>query len=572
MKADFLPAPSRDRTKRLYIQSSASRGRRKGTILTPVRSALFAATILTAWAALLASLPALVVASQPPVVQTSSGKIAGVLVGSTNEWRGIPYAAPPFGALRWRPPAAVSPWSGIRDGSTFAPPCIQLGSESGTIGSEDCLYLNVFAPQTANERSNLAVMVHLHPGGNFFGAPYTQADAFIARNVIVVTLAYRLGVLGFMGHPALSIEGGGESGEYGQFDQLAALRWVHNNIAAFGGDPRRVTIFGSSAGSFDTVGLLASPLSEGLISGAAVQGESFWGLTGTLEMISDAEEYGVFVANQVGCGSAHDVLACLRALPAANLVIAGGPGDVTPTVGGSVLPQPPLQFVSQHTTVPLLVGFYREEDSTFQNPFQDPYLNNNWVKDTNAIAGPDFGVEARLVYPPTSYGSLLWATIALRTDAVRGCATRKLANTVVAQAPVWRWLYTHTYENDPFFAQFRASHVLEDPLLWGADVFGFGYTFTLAEQVLSHRMTAYWTNFAKTGNPNGSGLPVWPPYNSVTEPSLTLDDQVGVVTDYHAQECQFVDMIVPFPAPWQRGHGPAQLPPGFLYGHARAIP
>jgi para-nitrobenzyl esterase len=385
-------------------------------------------------------------------------------------------------------------------------------------------------------------------------------------------LAYRLGVFGFMAHPALTAEGGGESGEYGQFDQLAALRWVHDNIAAFGGDPNRVALFGSSAGSFDTVALFASPLSQGLISGAAVQGESFWGLTGHFAMISDEEFFGTVLVNQVGCGSASDVLACLRGLPADILVTAKGPGDVVPLVGGSVLPQPPLQLVSQRTTVPLLVGFDREEDAGFMFPFQDPYRQTDWVKDTNQIAGPKFGAQARSVYPPSSYGSLLWSTIALRTDAVRGCPTRRLANAVVARAPVWRWLYTHTYENDPFFAQFRASHVLEDPLLWGADVFGFGYSFTPAEQTLSQQMTDYWTNFAKTGNPNGVGLPAWPQYDTVMEPTLTLDNPIGVVTKYHAQECEFVDTIVPFPNPWEPGRGPTRLPPGFLYFHARAIP
>jgi para-nitrobenzyl esterase len=155
---------------------------------------------------------------------------------------------------------------------------------------------------------------------------------------------------------------------------------------------------------------------------------------------------------------------------------------------------------------------------------------------------------------------------------VHGCTTRRLANAVAARAPVWRWLYTHTYVNDPSLAQFRATHVLEDPLLWGADVLGFGYVFTPAEQLLSQQMTTYWTNFAKTGNPNGLNLPVWPRYNAVIEPAITLDDQIGVVSNYHAKECEFIDTIVPFPAPWQPGHGPAQEPHRFLYGHAKALP
>jgi para-nitrobenzyl esterase len=153
--------------------------------------------------------------------------------------------------------------------------------------------------------------------------------------------------------------------------------------------------------------------------------------------------------------------------------------------------------------------------------------------------------------------------IAFRTDAVRGCVTRSLANSVAAHAPVWRWLYTHTYENDEFLAGLRASHVLEDPLLWGADVFGFGYNFSPAEQVLSQQMTEYWTNFAKTGNPNGANLPVWPQYNSITEPTLTLDNQIGIVTQYHSQECQFVDTLIPYPSQGQPG--PGWIPPGLIH-------
>jgi hypothetical protein len=193
------------------------------------------------------------------IVTTATGDVEGVIGPSGKEWRGVPYAAPPVGDLRWRPPAPVTPWSGVRDATNFASPCIQLAFPTGTFGSEDCLYLNVFVPANASAEADLPVMVHLHPGGNFFGAPYTEAGTFTSRGVILVTVGYRLGVLGFMGHPALTAEG--HSGEYGVLDQVAALRWVHDNIAAFGGDPARVTLFGSSAGSFDTVAIMTQNLS-----------------------------------------------------------------------------------------------------------------------------------------------------------------------------------------------------------------------------------------------------------------------------------------------------------------------
>lgn len=483
----------------------------------------------------------------------------------------MPYAAPPVGALRWRPPAALTSWSGTRDATQFAQPCIQLDSDTTTVGSEDCLYLNVFVPSSASARSNLPVMVHLHPGGNFFGVPYEDAPAFTDRGVIVVTVAYRLGVFGFTGLPGLTREQGA-SGEYGNLDQLAALRWVHDNITAFGGNPANVTLFGSSAGSFDTAALMASPLSQGLIARAAVQGDSYWSVTGQYSTVKDAEFAGTLLAQRVGCSSAADVVACMRALPADRLVIANGPGDVGPTVGGTVLPKPVIQLVAERSTVPLLIGFDREEDSGGFYPFQDE-TQSAYEHDTLAIFGPDNAQQGRSLYPPGSYDSLLWSVIAAQTDAVRGCSTRRLANTV--HAPVWRYLYTHRYEDDPFWSQFRASHVLEDPFLWGYDPFGLdpAHTMTAAEQAFAAQLTSYWTNFAKTGNPNGTGLPAWPRYNTSTEPMITLDDQIGTTTNYHDMQCAFIDALQPFPPPWAPGKGPPRHDPwGFIRGHARAIP
>jgi para-nitrobenzyl esterase len=509
------------------------------------------------------------------VAQTTNGAVGGTLDGSVKEWRGIPYAAPPVGALRWRPPAPVSPWSGIRDATTFAQPCSQLDFNGGTLGSEDCLYLNVFVPSTATSRSRLAVMVHLHPGSNSGFHAYTDASAFTARNVIVVTLAYRLGVFGFVGHPALTAEGGGSSGEYGLLDQLAALHWVHDNIAAFGGDASRVMLFGSSAGSFDTVALMTSPLSQGLIARAAVQGEYFSFLTGQSNTIADAEQIGLEVSEAVGCESSSEVIACLRATPTPALVEAAGFLDIGPWVGGTVLPKSPLELLSERTTVPLLVGFDREEDAFEKidpetGSLVSPYLTHDWVKDTNALVGHDLGAQARSLYPPSSYDSLLWSYITMVTDAKRGCATRRLANAV--RSPVWRYLYIHTYEKDPYWHQFRAMHVLEEPLLWHFDVFGFGHVLTPPEEVLSRRLTDYWTNFAKIGNPNGPGLPSWPQYNTVSEPTLRIDDQIRVIINYHEQQCALLDTLSDlFPLPWGPGLGPKIFPPGFLFGHARAI-
>lgn len=499
-----------------------------------------------------ALLPGLALGS---VVTTTGGALAGVDDGAVSEWRGVPYARPPVGDLRWRAPAAPATWLGVRDATSFSPPCVQAvfgqdGSVEGTLGREDCLYLNVFVPRRTSATGRLPVMVHLHGGSNSLGAPYEDASAFVRRGVIVVTVAYRLGVLGFAGHPALSAEAGGSSGEYGVLDQLAALRWVHDNIAAFGGDPGNVTLFGLSAGTFDTVALMASPLSRGLIARAAVQGEPFWPLTGRFTSIADAEQIGLGVAGGVGCDAAIDVAACLRAASAEALIRAAGFLDVAPWVGGVVLPKSPLALVSEQSSgTPLLIGSDREEDVAFSGLlFTRDISDRQWYQLTNLLVGPQIGAQARALYPSGDYESLKWAYVTMETDAKRGCPTRRLAN--AAHAPVYRYLFTHTYENDPFLAQFKAGHALEEPFLWGNfDIFPgfvFGYDATPAETLLSARMTDYWANFAKTGDPNGPGLPQWPRYDAATDRLLALDDVIRVVNGYHAAQCALLDTVEPF--------------------------
>jgi para-nitrobenzyl esterase len=437
----------------------------------------------------------------------------------------------------------------VRDATTFAPPCAQprfddAGNVVGTLGREDCLNLNVFAPAAASPGDRLPVLVHLHGGGNSVGAPYENVSAFVDRGEIVVTVAYRLGVFGFVGHPALSAEGGGSSGEYGVLDQIAALRWVRDNVAAFGGDPGNVTLAGLSAGSFDTVAIMASPLARGLITRAAVQGEAFWPLTGVFNHISDAEQLGLELANAIGCSSA----ACLRAVPA-DVITSVGFLDITPWVGGVVLPASPLELLSRDADpVPLLIGFDREEDAVFELRFvPEVFETRHWVHNTNLLVGNDLGEQARKLYPPSDYESTLWAYITMATDAKRGCPTRRLANAVAARAPVYRWLFTHVFENDPALAGLKASHAFEEPFIWG-DFDPFLYTPTAAETLLADRMSDYWANFVRGGDPNGPGLPAWPPYDE-TEPTLALDDTIAVTRGYHVPQCALLDTIA---APFER--------------------
>jgi para-nitrobenzyl esterase len=390
-------------------------------------------------------------------------------------------------------------------------------------------------------------MVHLHPGGNVFGSPYEDAAPLVERGVIVVTVAYRLGVFGFVGHPALSREGGGSSGEYGLLDQIAALRWVQDNISAFGGGPSNVTLFGSSAGTFDTVALMASPLAEGLFARAAVQGEYVEAFTSFRATINEPEIIGRFTFRRFDCGDRRITVSCLREQPARRVIAAGvheGVFDLLPWVGGEVLPEAPEELL-QGSSIPLLVGFDREEDRFFvlPSPLPDPFTRRMWIAHTNSLLGPEVAEQARALYRPRDYGSRAWAFVTMATDANRGCPTRRLANMVAG--PTWRWLFTHTFENDEGLAEGRASHIFEEFFLWGRldHVFDVDYTATPGEELLSERMIGYWTNYAKTGNPNGPGLPTWPQYNTVTEPTLVLDNEISVAHGYHAEECALLDTV-----------------------------
>jgi para-nitrobenzyl esterase len=484
-------------------------------------------------------------AAASPEVDVESGVLRGLDTGDALEWRGIPYAAPPVGDLRWRPPSPADSWEGVRDASEFGPNCIQLSTDVDTVGSEDCLYLNVFAPSDSDDR-DLPVMVHLHGGSNSGGRPYENASAFVRHDVIVVTVAYRLGVFGFVGHPNLSAEANGASGEYGVLDQIAALEWVQRNIAAFGGDPDNVTLFGESAGSFDAAALVASPRGEGLFKRAALQTEAFFGFYEP-GSIADAEGIGVGLADGVGCSSAADVAACLRGHPADELVVSLGLIDVAPWIGGEILPASPRDLIAaQDDTVPLLVGSNREEATHFfEAAFTSAaYGLDKYVRDTNFLVAADAGSVVRKLYPVAAYGSNLSAAIAAVTDGVYACPIRALALT--SSGPVWRYLYSHVYDNDEFLASLRAAHFLDDPIMWNTATLlaGFGaadYQFSPAEEALSAAMTGYWTNFAKTGDPNGDGLPAWPQFTAADRRTLEFDDSIKVLDRWHDTECDFFD-------------------------------
>lgn len=474
------------------------------------------------------------------IVVTDAGAVQGIAVDGQLEWRGIPYASPPVGDLRWRSPQPPASWTGIRDGSAFGSHCLQLSYPDATIGSEDCLYLNVFAPPGTTSSSSLPVMFHLHGGSNTYGWGYENARAFVDRGVIVVTLNYRLGVFGTVGHPALSEEG--SLPEEGLLDQIAALHWVQGNIAAFGGDPGQVTLFGLSSGSYDAVDILLSPLTAGLVRRAAIQGISWWPLHGANSSLADHEAAGLNLAEAVGCAGT-DPAGCLRGVSAEDLVLAAGDFGMDALVGGSVVPRSPVEAARDSgIPVPLLIGSDREEEAGFrENPPNSD--RDAIIRDAVELATPQYASKLLRMYPIKEYGTAGWANIVLDSDAGRTCPSRQLAAiSATSGAPTWRYLFTHVFQNDPGLAAYRASHAFEDPFIWG-DFESWAYLPTAAEEGLSATMVGYWTNFAKSGDPNGAGLPLWPAYVAGTDPYLVLDTPISGATAYHAAQCAILDKL-----------------------------
>jgi len=453
-----------------------------------------------------------------PEVSVSGGEIRGTLASSGGAvFKGIPFAQPPTGELRWREPIPVKAWTGVRDAAAFGPPCTQ-GSPAGVSGSEDCLYLNVWTPEWPS-KSRKAVMVWFHGGGNFAGAtsdPIFDGESLARYGVVLVTAQYRLGVFGFFAHPDLTRESPHHvSGNYGLLDQIAALEWVRDNIANFGGDPGNVTIFGESAGSLDVNVLMTSPLSRGLFE--RVIGQS--GPVVAPPPLAEMEKKGEDLSRRLIAAS-DPALKSLRALSSAELHKAGGQGlaFLGPTLGvvvdGWVFPESPMAVFAagKEHRVGLLLGSNARE---LQRPFfpmsgslvdaiKEQYgpLANRAL----ALYGLDGGQEPA---PDPLFGTVLaqWAT-----DSQFRCGT-------VAEM-VW-----HTATGNPGY-QFEfgraapgredagASHGSEVAYVFGnLDRVANPPKYDATDRQVSAAMQKYWTNFAKSGDPNGEGLPQWPKFD-----------------------------------------------------------
>jgi para-nitrobenzyl esterase len=473
------------------------------------------------------------------VVRTSSGLVAGVRAGDGWAWKGIPYAAPPVGALRWQPPRPPLSWDGVRDASGFGYVCMQSPRSSdpkGTpMGSEDCLTLNVWAPPGATQA--LPVLVFIHGGFFTWGSSALRSDgvdvydgAHLSEqaHALVVTFNYRLGPLGWLAHPKLSAEG--TSGDYGLLDQLAALKWVQQSIGAFGGDPTHVMIFGQSAGALSTAALVASPLAKGLFSSAIMHSGSGWA-----RPLADAEKQGLVISRAVGCAEAADELACLRGRSAAEIIAAGpedyGPGEYMwgPTVDGRALPKKPWEIIArgEHNPVPLIVGSTTDEFSTMiRNYEHKPLASAEQYEAAVRARFHEHADEVHAQYPLS--GDPDWALVALLSEANIVCPSDALAASAAKtkRAAVRRFSFTHTYGSGTI-APAKAGHGL-DMLLVFHNVPPSWTKLTADEEALSRSVAHYWGRFAATGDPNGAGDAVWPEFQYGADTVLDLDTPLAL--------------------------------------------
>ena len=477
--------------------------------------------------------------SSDPEIVTEDGAVKGIASPNIDEFLGIPYAAPPLGDRRWTPPQPHGHWHGVLKATQLGNQCPQLDSFGDEFGDEDCLFLNVYTPgpKTGQKSGHgLPVMVWIHGGNLTFwsGGLFDPTPLVEKGGVIVVTINYRLGVLGFLAHPSLDAEGH-LNANYGLMDQQFALKWVRRNIAAFGGDPGQVTIFGESAGGLSVYSQLASPTAAGLFQRAIAESGAYTSFQDYQQLIlplETAETAGTAFAVSVGCG--EQTAQCLRATSAVALVDAE-PGIVYPVVDGTVLTQPPGSALAagQFNRVPVISGSNHDEYRSFVAIDYDylgtPLTDADYPAAVAAFVGlpladPFVGSVLDL-YPLSNYPpppgvvSAPLALGALGTDAVFACTGLNADRSLAKYVP------TYAYEfNDekaplslglvPASFPLGAYHTAEIQYLF--NVFGTPAPFGGDQQRLSDTMIRYWTQFAKTGNPNSPGAPVWPRYHIAT--------------------------------------------------------
>ncbi|HVU06062.1 MAG TPA: carboxylesterase family protein [Polyangiaceae bacterium] len=491
----------------------------------------------------------------PGDVLTDVGALRGTPIGGTWAYLNVPFAAPPVGDLRWKPPVDLSCWEGIRDATAFGPACPQSDA-TGTapvVGDEDCLELNVWTPAAPGD-GPLPVLFWIH-GGGFTGGSAAEQNTGVRiydgqllaekTHSVVVTTNYRLGVLGFLALPELAAEASdGGTGNYGFLDQLAALRFVKRNIAAFGGDPSRVAIAGESAGGASVCMLVASPLSRGLFAAAVMESGGCKANT-----LSQAEAFGATVVTAAHCDGAGDVPACLRAVAPDAMVsavpveidVAGATGPYGGVIDQAFLPDAPLTLVRNgaHQHVPMIVGSNSDETSRTV-PLPPTATDAQYQAAVKTLLGP-IAPAVLAEYPSTDFASPWAAYVAMTSDAKFTCGARRAIVALVgAQAePVYRYFFTHALDDAPKSRPFGAWHGI-DVLYLFEHTNVAGYVPSAGEVGLSDAMGRYWTSLAGTGTPSADGEPAWPP-SDAQDSYLELATPRAVGAGVRTKYCDFWD-------------------------------
>jgi len=488
--------------------------------------------------------------AQVQSANVTGGAVRGVVANGIASFKGIPFAAPPLGSNRWRSPQPVVPWTGVKSADTMAPACVQDIALAARLGapkmvSEDCLYLNLWTPaKTSHDK--LPVMVWIYGGAFVLGGtnwPLYDGTRLAEKGVVLVSVAYRVGAFGFLAHPELSKESGSGSGNYGLEDQIAGLRWVHDNIAKFGGDPRRVTIFGESAGGISVSMLAASPPARGLFQraisesgGSLAPPRTTSGAQGvpTLELAEKAGE--AFLAS-LGVSD----IGAARALPAEKILAAAQKvrgGGFWPTLDGHVIvgDEYELYKAGRFNNTPVLIGTNSDEGALFVPPKVTPSAYETQVRNT-------YGEKADLILAVNPHAT---------DEEAHRAAKNDFRDSVFAWS-TWRWaslqsqhkgsgkVYLYYFDRRIPSAPDGASHATEIAFVFR----NLKDSFTPpsdADEPLSELMSSYWVNFAKTGDPNGSGLPHWPPFSDA-QPKVMHFDQTPSARDAvpNMQQLQALD-------------------------------
>jgi para-nitrobenzyl esterase len=507
-------------------------------------------------------------------IKIDSGLVSGVAVGEKKDvprsselergvrvYKGIPFAAPPVGPLRWKPPQPVKAWDGVKTCAEFGPACPQPKPFIGQVPSkvsEDCLYLNIW---TAARKSgeNRPVMVWIHGGSYVSGSgahPAYDGEALARQGVVVVTINYRLGPFGFFAHPLLSNESERKvSGNYGLLDQIAALQWVKRNTAAFGGNPDCVTIFGQSAGGGSVCFLLISPLAKGLFQRAIAESGSAYGLRRHLREtrwgFDPLEKVGERIAKTLGCDKEKDVLAALRAKTPDEIIKAANPmvgvfssgTRLSPVVDGWVIPEeaPTLFESGKYNDVPLMIGTTADEVTIYLREFQAKDLAG--YRKLLKLYFRERAAEVEALFPAANDAEVPYAINRVMTDYTFVAPTRSVVRAMSrgrSKAFLYHFTCVPPYANP---RKLGAYHSAEIPYVFN-NTSGFNGVVD-KDKALARTMSACWARFAATGDPNGEGLPAWPAYDTKTDEHLEFnDEEIKVGSGLHKKACDLFDQIL----------------------------